>query len=319
LWTGQGVVRDEETRRGEDGENERHQRARGGCFGVRERGPATGRGIGPGKVVVIEGVTEVGGLRVTKAEPEGRPPEGPPLLFVHGMWDGSWIWRNYLGFFPSRGHVCHALDLRGRAGSSPVPDIGKVRFEEYVEDARAVAQGLGNPVLVGHSAGGLIVQKLAEVLDPPAVVALVPAAPRGVFALASRELLAAALRHAPEILLGKPLMPDKEEMTRLQLNNLPLEERDRVYGLQVPESGRQTFDIAVKGFPVDASKVRCPMLVVGAGRDRITPPQVTKKVAEKYAADLRSYEGFAHMMLLEPGWERVAADVADWLAGALRP
>lgn len=264
--------------------------------------------------IVTEGI---GGLRVAKAEPRG-PSEGPPLLFVHGMWDGSWIWHNYLGFFPARGHACYALDLRGRAGSRSVPDVGKVRFEEYVEDARAVAETLVNPVLVGHSAGGLVVQKLAEVLDPPAVVALVPAAPRGVFALATRELVVAALRHAPEILLGRPLMPGKEEMTRLQLNNLPLEERDRVYGLQVPESGRQTFDIAVKGFPVDASKVRCPMLVVGADRDRITPPQVTRKIAKKYGADLRAYDGFAHMLLLEPGWEQVATDVADWLVGALR-
>lgn len=69
---------------------------------------------------------------------------------------------------------------------------------------------------------------------------------------------------------------------------------------------------------MDASKVRCPMLVVGASKDRITPPRLTKKVAEKYAADLRSYEGFAHMLPLEPRWERVAADVADWLAGAPR-
>ena len=108
-------------------------------------------------------------------------------------------------------------------------------------------------------------------------------------------------------------------MTRLQLNNLPPEERDRVYGLRVPGSGRQAFEIAVKGFPVVASKVLRPMLVVGAGKDKITPPpQATRKVAERYGADLRAYEGFAHVLLLEPGWERVATDVADWLAGALR-
>lgn len=39
-----------------------------------------------------------------------------------------------------------------------------------------MAQHLGNPVLIGHSSGGLImVQKLAGLLDPPAVIALVPA------------------------------------------------------------------------------------------------------------------------------------------------
>jgi alpha-beta hydrolase superfamily lysophospholipase len=45
---------------------------------------------------------------------------------------------------------------------------------------------------------------------------------------------------------------------------------------------------------------------------------VTRKIAKKYGADLRAYEGFAHMLLLEPGWEQVATDVADWLVGAPR-
>lgn len=256
--------------------------------------------------------TRISGLRVERTVAE-RPSGKPPLLFVHGMWDGAWIFENYLRFFSARGHDCYALDLRGRPGSKPVDDIGKVRFREYVEDALAVARELNGPIPIGHSSGGLIVQKLAELLDPHAAVALTPAAPRGVFALATRELLLAALQHAPEILFGRPLMPDKEEMVRLQLSGLPPAERDRVYGRQIPESGRQTFDIAVAGFPVDASKVRCPMLVVGAREDRITPGQVARKVAARYGADFRLHEGFAHMITLEPGWERVAADVADWL------
>lgn len=221
--------------------------------------------------------------------------------------------RELHALFLRPGHDCYAPDLRGRPGSKPVGDIGKVRFGEYVDDARAVAEKLDNPVLVGSSSGGLVVQKLAEILDPPADVALTPAAPRGVFALATRELLFAALRHAPEILLWRPLMPGKEEMVRLQLGVLPPRERDRVYGLQMPDSGRQTFDIAVAGFPVAASKVRCPVLVVGAGEDRITPGRVVRKIAARYGADFRFHEGFAHVVTLEPGWERVAADVADWL------
>ncbi len=45
---------------------------------------------------------------------------------------------------------------------------------------------------------------------------------------------------------------------------------------------------------------------------------MTRKIAKKYAADLRAYHAFAHMLLLEPGWEQVATDVADWLVGAPR-
>lgn len=59
------------------------------------------------------------------------------------------------------------------------------------------------------------------------------------------------------------------------------------------------------------------MLVVGAAEDRITPAGVVRKVARRYGADLRLYEGFAHMLPLEPGCERIAEDILVWLERVL--
>lgn len=258
---------------------------------------------------------EIAALKILKSEPE-QTSKKLPLLFVHGMWEGAWFWKGYLDFFSSRGYTCYALDLRGRSGSKPVSDIGKVSIQDYLADVRTVAEELDNPVLIGHSMGGLLVQKLAELLDPPAIVAITPAAPRGIFALKTWAVFQAALRHSPEIFRGRPLMPDKATMLRLELNRLPPEEQDRVYNRLVPESGRQAFDIAVKGFPVDASKVRCPVLVVGATEDRITAAKMVRKIARKYQADYKEYDGFGHMIVLEPGWERVAEDIEAWLERA---
>jgi len=254
------------------------------------------------------------------ASSRSPPDEGReiPLLFVHGMWEGPWVWKGYLDFFSSYGYTCHALSLRGHDGSKPVSDIGKVSIHDYLADARAIAEELNNPVLIGHSMGGLLVQKLAELLDPPAIVAITPAAPRGIFALKTWALFKAALRHSPDIFLGRPLMPSKAAMIRLELNRLPPEEQDRIYSLQMSESGRQTFDIAVKGLPVDASKVQCPVLVIGATEDQITAAKMVRKIARKYHADYKEYNGFAHMIVLEPGWERVAEDIAIWLEKSIQ-
>ena len=38
-----------------------------------------------------------------------------------------------------------------------------------------------------------------------------------------------------------------------------------------------------------------------------------RKIARKYGAELRVYEGHAHMVMQEPGWEAIASDVAAWL------
>jgi len=54
---------------------------------------------------------------------------------------------------------------------------------------------------------------------------------------------------------------------------------------------------------------------VAGGRDRATPPGVVRKVARRYGplATLREFPEQAHWVLAEPGWERVAGTVADWL------
>jgi pimeloyl-ACP methyl ester carboxylesterase len=257
---------------------------------------------------------EIAGLKVERASPR-VPEDRHPILFVHGMWGGSWMWDNYLGFFAGRGYTCYALNLRGHHGSKPVADIGRVPFADYVMDARGVVEALGNPILVGHSMGGLLVQKLAELLDPPAVVALTPAAPRGIFPLRTLELARLSLKHLHEFLLSRPITPTFAEADALLFGRTPATERRLAFERLVPESGRMAFDIAIKGAPVDAARVRCPMLVVAGREDRITPATLVRKVALKYGAEFRVYDGHAHMVLTEPGWEEIARDMATWLDG----
>jgi pimeloyl-ACP methyl ester carboxylesterase len=255
----------------------------------------------------------LGGLDVTRVRAVGRPRPAA-LLFVHGMWGGAWVWEHWLPFFAARGWDGYALNLRGRAGSRPVADIGRVALAEYVDDAVAVARRLGDVVVVGHSMGGLVAQALAATIDPIAVVALTPAAPRGIWALRSTALVMATLRYTPALVRSRPLLPSRRVMMRLVLAGLPPVERDVVYRKLVPESARQARDIALRGYAVDAAAVRCPMLVVAAERDRITPPSVVRRVARRYGATLFEYPGFGHMVPLEPRWRQVAVDVATWLA-----
>ena len=260
---------------------------------------------------------EIAGLKVERVTPRG-PARGQPILFLHGMWAGSWMWDNYLGFFAGRGYAGYALNLRGHHGSKRVDDIGRVKFADYLADARAVAAAIGNPIVVGHSMGGLLAQKLAELGDPPAVVALTPAAPRGIFPLCTLELLRVSLVHLHELLLARAILPTRAEADALLLGRIPAAERRTAFERLVPESGRMAFDIAVAGVPVDAARVRCPMLVVAGREDRITPAKMVEKIARKYRAELRVWDEHAHMVLLEPGWELIAGEVASWLDKVVR-
>src|SRR5207249_10304995 len=96
---------------------------------------------------------EIAGLEVERVT-SGAPARARPILFLHGMWGGSWLWHHYLSFFPGRGYTGYALNLRGHHASQPVADIGRVPSADYPADARAVAASIGDRIIVGHPIGG---------------------------------------------------------------------------------------------------------------------------------------------------------------------
>src|SRR4051794_30593432 len=97
----------------------------------------------------------VNGLTVT-VEESTSPSTKPPVLFIHGIFAGAWVFEGYQRLFAEHGYKTYALDLRGHGASPPAPAPGRVTVEEYVADAFEVARSLGRPVVIGHSMGGLI-------------------------------------------------------------------------------------------------------------------------------------------------------------------
>ena len=238
------------------------------------------------------------------------------VLFVHGWWAGAWVWSRFEPVFRARGFETTAIDLPLPA---PGRSVGRTSFADHLRAVRRAADALGGPVIVGHSVGGLLALKLAEERALPACAALVPAAPRGVMALVSTDLLRLALRHGPAMLLSRPFRPSDAMLRRLDLNRLPAAEQDRVLARMVPAPGRQGLEIALLGVPVRPERVRTPLLLVGASDDRLVPARVVRRTAEKIGAEHREYAGHAHYLLREPGCEAIAADVAGWIERAAAP
>ena len=236
----------------------------------------------------------------------------PPILFVHGMFGGAWYFERYQRFFAERGYSSHALNLRGHHDSRAVADLGRVSVEDYVEDARTVARDLGRPIVIGHSMGGLIAQKLAEA-DAVAAAVLVAAAPPRWITPATPLLLRKQLKHSWRILRQKPVSGAPEDHLELSLNRLPPDEAVMALSRLVPESGRAALQLSLSTVAVDERKVRCPMLGVVGLDDRFIVPRVMRSIARKYDMRLVELPGYAHFIITEPGWEKPAGTIADWL------
>ena len=166
----------------------------------------------------------------------------------------------------------------------------------------------------------VITQLLAARGLAQAVVLLTPAPPAGVLALKPSVLRTFAKITNRWNFWKKPFRFDVQAANYGIYNNLPAQQQQDEYAKLVDESGRAAFEIGYwfidrrHASRVEAQQVTCPMLVIGASRDRITPASVVRQVARKYPqATYRQYPQFAHFLLSEAGWETVAQDLSQWI------
>ncbi len=185
-------------------------------------------------------------------------------------------------------------------------------------------------MVIGHSFGGLIAQKLLGQNKAAAAIAIDPAPIKGV-----KPLPIAQLRSAFPV-LGNPLNRGRAKaLTEAQWrygfgNALTVEESDALWEQwSIPSPGKPLFEAAIANFSrnspakVDtANGTRGPLLITGGTADH-TVPFVTAKAAhglyEKSDAvtDFHEFEGRGHSLTIDHGWRDVA-DVSSLLDGPPR-
>jgi len=263
----------------------------------------------------------IGSLTLSAAQPQASGNAKPPILFIPGYLATAWAFECYLPFFAERGYPGFALNLRGRAGSALPPGsaLGEVSLADFVTDARDAAswleQRFGRPIVVGHSMGALIAQKLGEEGLARALVLLAPVPPRGISMLSGR-LLRRQILNLPVILRSKTLVPRWSDARDLVLNCVPESERRTIFSQFVPDSGRVGREMSFGSLVVDPARLRshdCKVLVVTSDDDRLIPSRVAQRVAAKYHAPVYMARGHGHFLVREPGWSEPASFIAGWL------
>ncbi|MDE3089796.1 MAG: alpha/beta fold hydrolase [Chloroflexota bacterium] len=240
-----------------------------------------------------------------------------PILFVHGAWHAAWCWQeHFMDYFAARGYATHAFDLRGHGSSEGRGRLRWTRISEYVADVAQVARQLpAPPVVIGHSMGGLVVQKYLETHDAPAGVLLASVPPAGVLATTLRI----AQRHPLEfarVNLTMSLYP---------LVATPQLAREMFFSANMPDDQLQTYakriqDESYLGF-LDMlalnlprpKRVKTPMLVLGAANDTIFHPKEIEATARAYHTQAVIFPDMAHDMMVEAGWQAVAEKIIAWL------
>lgn len=252
------------------------------------------------------------------------------VLLIHGYGCAGDVWGPVAGRLRAEGYRVETPTIRAavRTVDGPRAGLAGLTLADYVAEMAAYAQTLARetgkkPIVMGHSMGGLIAQKIAEAGLASAVVLFAPASPadaRGKPRLAPLiTFLNMALAGKPETKAGKMW---KTGFKFGVANRVPPERHDALYAAMVYDSGRVLADLARphqdpnKAAYVDASKVTAPMLVMGGALDRTTPVEDVRLVSKKYAgAEYREYPNNAHYLIDEPNTMKILDDLIAWLGG----
>src|SRR3989338_9758370 len=146
------------------------------------------------------------------------------VLMIHGMFAGGWCFEDWARFLCRKGIKVYVIkDLHSGY------DISKIKFEDYVDKVGFLLKKLmwdeyvakPKPIIIGHSMGGLIIQKLAERYPHlvGGIILVVSAPPKGISAM-SWSVAKAMFKHLPSLIFNLPLKIDRESTFKLLLNCL---------------------------------------------------------------------------------------------------
>lgn len=257
-------------------------------------------------------------LEVISHEPH-QPVSRTPLLFVHGAYAGAWCWEEFfLPYLARQGFSVHAVSLRGHGRSGGHELLHQAGLRDYVADLRRTIQALPRPpVLIGHSMGGMVVQKYLErYQEAPAAVLMASVPPSGLGAPTLQLMLGDPwLFTQIQLVHGmSPHLADMQTARRAVFSDdLPDEELYRYMDRFQGESQRAIWDMMMGDLPRLWKMPRVPMLVMGAEQDGLFTPAAVRETAAAYGTEAVLFPEMNHAMMLERNWQ----DVADYLVGWL--
>ena len=248
------------------------------------------------------------------------------MLMIHGVGCGGEVWGRMRQGFEMAGWTCEAPTLfpQFRTQDSPPDGLADLTLDDYVEamaeKAHEMAATNGEaPVIIGHSMGGLIAQKLTEAGLAKAGIFLTPAQPEGCTVTDLRVLRTfwSILKVGRKNVPGGAFKVGPNGFSWGVLNCVPKSRHAEIYAGALFDSGRVYEQLSEPG-PIDESKITVPTLTIGAKKDRATVIKAVRKVGAKYArasvpGDYSEYASNAHWIVDEPGTDQVISDMIDWL------
>jgi pimeloyl-ACP methyl ester carboxylesterase len=255
------------------------------------------------------------------------------VVLVHGFWVTPLSWKKWVERYEGKGYRVLTPTYPGFEGGvealreDPLP-IEALTFPAIIEHIGGIIDELDKPpIIIGHSAGGVLTQILLDHGYGAAGVAIdsVPAEGVRVTPVSQIRSLFPILKNPAN--RHKAVGFTAEQFHYAFTNTLSRGESDKVYErYHIPASGRLVWVGATANFTPGQQKNyvdfknedRAPLLFIGGSEDNIMPPAVNQSNTKHYRhakspTEYKEFEGRSHYSVIgDEGWEEVADYALEW-------
>lgn len=247
------------------------------------------------------------------------------VVFIHGLFTNPVSWTGWVKFFEDKGYKCYTPAYPFHEGdpfslrSNINRKLGKITFKEVLEGLSAFIDSLSEkPVLIGHSMGGLAVQKLIEMDKGTAGICIDPAPPAGIFSF-KLSFLKANLPTINPFKGNSVFLPDVKWYNYAFCNTMSMEQTEIEYNKYVvPESRNIARSSTKTDGRIDFTRPHNPLLIIAGEKDNIVPASLIKKNFEAYKdkfsrTDFMEFANRTHFICGQARWEEVASFIENWI------
>ena len=253
------------------------------------------------------------------------------IVLVHGLWVTPRSWEGWVDHYEKKGYKALAPAYPGfeveveALNADPTP-IEKVTIPAIVEHLESIIAELdAPPILMGHSAGGAIVQILLDHGHGAVGVALNSGPTEGVKVTRLSQLKSTFPVFKNPANRHRAVGLDFEHWHYAFTNTFPEDEARRLYErYHVPAPGNVIWGGVLANFIPGhhdmwvnyKNDARTPLLFISGSDDHLMPPKVQKSNAKHYKSntvtETKVFDGFSHLLPAQPGWEEIADFALDW-------
>ncbi|WP_448659096.1 alpha/beta hydrolase [Sphingomonas sp. CJ99] len=254
------------------------------------------------------------------------------IVLIHGAWLNSHSWEGFKARYEQAGYTVLAPDwpyddrTPAELRDAPRPELARLSQRQILDHYDQIIRALPEqPILIGHSLGGVLVQHLLDRGRGVAGVAIDPAPTPGV--PLGRHAIWSALP-----VFGDPFSWRKAKVMSRRFfrtrfaQTAPKAQADLLYDRYiVPTPGRVYWNGVVNPIRIRwDNPARAPLLLIGGDLDLIADAAMTAAIYAKQRqapskTELKIFPGRSHWTCMDPGWEMVADTALQWAVAHARP